>query len=327
MATAGNPYQLPGPTGATGTAQPGTLPPWMTVGASGPTGPSAGANGLADALTGAPATAQGNNSYSWSGPETFYGNTPAANHIGQQAQAQISPDILNSMQGYTDAAYQQQLRQLDPQWQQRQAAFGQQMVGQGLQPGSAAYDNAMRDFTASQNDAYSQARLSSMQAGLGAQNQAFGQGLANATLTNNRDIAGIGANAQRSSAAMGAHASMYNNDNNNATTQLLGLGNLGLGYQGQQDARDQNDFENMLAAFGFGNSQDMYNNEQTSGAAQNLMGQIPHGGPALIDVTGPYGMQASGQQAQYGAQQQAYQGRQQAQQAAASTAIMAAVML
>jgi hypothetical protein len=290
---------------------------------------------LTNALAGpAPQPATGGNSFGWTGGDTFYGATPQANVIGSQAQAHIDPNILNSFQNYTDAAYQQQQRTLDPQWQQKQSAFAQQMVGQGLQPGSAAYDNAMRDFSASQNDAYNQARLSSMQAGLGAQGQAFGEGLSNATLQNQRDIAGIGANAQRAAASMGAHASMYgsdasmaNNAANNATSQLLGLGNLGLGYNAQNMQQGQNDFQNMLEAFGYGRQGDMYNNSQTSGAAQNLLGMIPNSGPSPIDVTGAYGLNQSGQNAQYNAQSAQANATNQTEGQLASAALMMAMMM
>ena len=341
-----NPYfppQMKPPTVA-GTPQPGTLPPVVpgTVGTP-PGGGLQGAlvaggsqqlppimpNGYAGIDLGAGmAPTSGSPNPPYTGPG-FNGGSP---------QAVISPDILNSMKGYTDAAYAQSQRTLDPQWQQNSAAFQQRMLGQGLQPGSQAYDNAMRDFSASQNDAYASARNNAMQQGLNAQGQAFNQGLGNATLANNYDIAGIQAAAQRAAASTSAHASMFgattganasmsNNANDNATSQLLGLGNLGLGYNGQQMQGNQNDFQNMLAMLGLGNGMDMSNNGMIGGAAGNLMGQIPGGNPNPIDVTGAYGMQQQGLNNQYNAQAANASATNQTEGQAASAALTIAIMM
>ena len=43
---------------------------------------------------------------------------------------------------------------LDPQWQRNQNNFDQTMANRGVMPGSAAYDNASRDFNTSRSDAY-----------------------------------------------------------------------------------------------------------------------------------------------------------------------------
>jgi hypothetical protein len=249
-------------------------------------------------------------------------------------QANISPDILNSMQQYADAAYKASTRQLDPQWQNQQSTFDQQMVAQGLQPGSQAYDNALQQFSQQKNDAYSQARNQSLQQGLQAQGQAFGQGLSNSQLANEILKAQIGAKAQlgaaQASAAgnvgaanINADASMANNTANNYTNQLLGLGNLGLGYNNsqisglnaltgvgqlgvnQQNANtgaNQSDISSLLGLLNQGNTTSMYNNSLPGQYIQSmmpLMGMVPNGGAAPIDVTGAYGMNQAGQNAQY----------------------------
>ena len=59
---------------------------------------------------------------------------------------------------FADAVYSEASRQLDPQFQAREAQFRQQMVNQGIQEGTAAWDNAFANFDRSRNDAYSQAR-------------------------------------------------------------------------------------------------------------------------------------------------------------------------
>ena len=43
---------------------------------------------------------------------------------------------------------------LDPMWQRNQNNFDQKMANRGVMPGSAAYDNAARDFGTQKNDAY-----------------------------------------------------------------------------------------------------------------------------------------------------------------------------
>lgn len=245
----------------------------------------------------------------------------------------IDPNIMNSMQNYSDAAYQSATRELDPQWAQNQNQIQQQLIGQGLQPGSQAYNAAMQTFNQSKNDAYAQARNQGLTQGLAAQNQAFGQGLSQTTLANEllkqqmqggAQIASANASAggQVGAANIGANASMSNNSQNNATQQLMALlngglqqqqnntsllgtlGNLGLGYNGQQQTANQNDFQNWMAMNNFGQGQQVYNNSipgQESQNAQSWMQFMPRGGPAPVDVTGAYGLNQAGQNAAYGA--------------------------
>lgn len=53
-----------------------------------------------------------------------------------------------------DRIAQLEQKTLDPMWQRRQNDFDQQMANRGVMPGSAAYDNAYRDFNTSKSDAY-----------------------------------------------------------------------------------------------------------------------------------------------------------------------------
>lgn len=62
-----------------------------------------------------------------------------------------------------DQAYAAQTARLDPQWEQREQAQKTQLANQGLAPGGEAYTNAMRDFNAARNDAYTQARMAAIQ--------------------------------------------------------------------------------------------------------------------------------------------------------------------
>lgn len=214
-------------------------------------------------------------------------------------QPTFDPNILNSMQAFQDAAYKNQTSRLDPFWQQQQTGIADKLSAQGIMPGSEAYNNAMQSFNQGRNDAYSQASNNALQAGLGAQNQAYQQWFGPEQLNNAYRIAQVGAAGQGQAAQIAANASMHNNDANNATNQLLGLGNLGLGYNQQQMQGNQNDFNNMLAMLGYGNSVDQYNNQLVGNAQNYLLGNVPNQGPTPVDVTGAYGMNQAGQNAQY----------------------------
>lgn len=65
-----------------------------------------------------------------------------------------------------DIAYNAAKSRLDPQWQASSSAKETQLANQGLQPGTEAYTNAMRDFNYAKNDAYSQAQGQSQQIGM-----------------------------------------------------------------------------------------------------------------------------------------------------------------
>jgi hypothetical protein len=241
----------------------------------------------------------------------------------------ISPDILNSMQQYSDAAYNQATRTLDPQWQQQAAAFQQQMIGQGLTPGSQAYDAAYKNFIMGQNDAYSQARDQAMQQGLQAQGQSFQEGLANSTLANELAKANIGANAQIRAAGIGANASMHDADVNALTQRMLGLGNLGIQYGNLQNSTNATDFGILNGLTGSMNAQGMYNNSLPGmqiGNFNSLYQNVPHGGPAPVDVTGAYQMNQNGQLAGYNADVQNSNAQNQMIGALGTAAIMAMMM-
>lgn len=237
--------------------------------------------------------------------------------------------MFGNTQPYVDSSYQQATRQLDPQVAAQNAQFEQQMVNQGIAPGSAAYDQAKSQMGMQQSDQYAQARAAAQQQGLAAQGQAFGQGLSQSQLANtlagqllgaqtgiaNQQLGGnasimnqllggnsgiaqqiIGGNAQMGSAASSAGASRYAAGLNNQ------LGMAQLGQQGQQQ-----DFSNLMQLLGMGSGMTQYNNglqQQQFGNANQMLGYIPQGGGGQIDVTGPYNSQYNGQMANYGIDQQ-----------------------
>src|ERR1700742_3947243 len=192
-------------------------------------------------------------------PQQPYGGVSPTN-------VSISPDILNSMSQYQNAAYANQQAMLDPQFSQQKQQFDAQMAAQGLQPGSQAYNQASQNMRQQQTAAYSQAYNNSFQTGLAAQGQAFGQGLSQSQLANALAVADMQKQATLGAAGIGANASMHNADIANSTNQLLGLGNLGLGYGNLQNQNNQTDLQSLLGISGLINGNQQYNNGLIGGA-------------------------------------------------------------
>ncbi len=80
-----------------------------------------------------------------------------------QAGQNFSKPFDSDAQAIADKAYGQMTQRLDPQWKQNEEMQKTQLANQGLTAGGEAYDNAMRNFNNSKNDAYSQANLQSLQ--------------------------------------------------------------------------------------------------------------------------------------------------------------------
>jgi len=238
----------------------------------------------------------------------------------------VDPNILNSLQQYQQAAYANQTSRLDPQWAQQQAAFDQQMQSRGFAPGSQGYNAAYQNFMQGRNDAYSQAYNNSFQTGLNAQNQAFNQSALPVELENQMRISIANGGAQEAAAGIAANASMQNNAANNATNQLLGLGNLGLGYGAQQMQGNQQDFQNLMAMMGYGTSLGQYNNGLVGNAQQMMLGGVPNSNPYQVDVTGAYGLNQQGNAMNYNAQVQNANGQNQMMGQLGSAALMAMMM-
>ena len=94
----------------------------------------------------------------------YEGQTGIAEDLtGQAATSLGAPRDLNSVQDISDKAYSAMTSRLDPQWAQNQQQQETQLRNQGLVPGGEAYDNAMRVFGQSKNDAYQQANLGAIQ--------------------------------------------------------------------------------------------------------------------------------------------------------------------
>lgn len=198
---------------------------------------------------------------------------------------------IGDFQRFSDNAYNESVRRLDPQFEAQQRSFEQDMVNRGISPGTEAYDNARANFEQSRNDAYATARAAADQQGLAAQQQSFGQGLASSTLLNQLLQARMGANASMYGANAAASASRYGSDQAAQTA----ANRLGLD-------REQSDNDFLLRLLGLGqtgNAQtnsgiNQNNNAQNQWFAQNgsLLGLFGGGNaPGSIDVSGPFANQ------------------------------------
>ena len=73
-----------------------------------------------------------------------------------------------------DALYGRATARLDPQWAQSGQSYAAKLADQGIPVGSEAHTNAMREFNAAKNDAYSSARNDSIAAGGAEASRQFG---------------------------------------------------------------------------------------------------------------------------------------------------------
>jgi hypothetical protein len=125
----------------------------------------------------------------WSQSTNFNGPLAGLNSSLQQqaSQAMSNPFSLSGLPATTDgsqardqainAAYGQATSRLDPQFAHQEEALKSQLAGQGLQPGSEAYNNALGDFQRGKNDAYTSAMNSAIGQGTAAGGQLFNESL------------------------------------------------------------------------------------------------------------------------------------------------------
>lgn len=311
---------MPGGPGLSGSAQPGgSMTPVAPRPAYSPMNqapmnqaPNApGPMPVTPGLSGGVATPQANpmNRGQGARPPTGPGNT----NPDWMPQSGVSPFDASSgatgigdFQRFSDNAYNESVRRLDPQFATQQRSFEQDMVNRGIAPGTEAYDAARANFDQSRNDAYAGARAAADQQGLAAQQQSFGQGATNSGLLNQLLQARMGADASRYGAQTSANASMHN-----ANTAAQSAAER-LGYDQQQG-----DFGNLMQLLGFGSGVNSQNNgaigqnnnanNQQFGNNMGLLGLFGGGStPNNIDVTSGYNNQynAGLNQSQYNQQQQ-----------------------
>lgn len=156
--------------------------------------------------------------------------------IGNQGPLGTGDD---ARQAATGAYYDRAVSRLDPQWQAESNAFRAQMAGQGLDPGSEAYDRAFGNFSRGRNDAYATAEREAQTAGLGAQSLTFNQNLQSQMAPYQQlgalgglmgGLSGQGPQTQYLPAAMQAYEGglqRYGIDQAGKNSALNGMGQLG----------------------------------------------------------------------------------------------------
>lgn len=204
---------------------------------------------------------------------------------------------IGDFQRFSDNAYAEAERRLNPQFDQRQRSFEQDMVNRGIAPGTPAYDNARANFDQSRNDAFASARAQADQFGLAAQNQAFQQGATNSQGLRELILGQLAADTSRYGADASANASM----SNAATAANTAANNLAWQQQ-------QGDFSNLMQLLGFSQGTQGFNNQanaQQFNMNSGILGLLGQGSPIPgLDVTSGYNNQYNAQLNQANMQQQ-----------------------
>lgn len=154
----------------------------------------------------------------------------------------FTPAMLQAEQG----AYGQQMNLLQPQMDQQKEQLQSQLANEGLTQGSDAWNNAMNNLQRTQGQIQTQAANQAVGLGQQEQNTLFGQGLSNANLNNNTNMARTQQLAQmlgmsnpqmpsfQPTATTGTQASNYSGDVYNS-------------YQGQVNAANAQNASNNAA--------------------------------------------------------------------------------
>lgn len=151
---------------------------------------------------------------------------------------QLNQDYAQQRANVENALYQRNTAILDPQYQQQEEQMRARLINSGLNPGTAAYDQAVNDFYRQKQQAYDQARTSSILAGGQEQSRLNADALAayNSLFGTNLAAANFGNSAQQQ---------QYQN----ATTagQLNNAANLGARQQAIGEQTSQAQFGNQAA--------------------------------------------------------------------------------
>lgn len=98
--------------------------------------------------------------------------------MGQPLDFSALPELTSgdaAREQAINAAYGQASSRLDPRFGRQRESLRSQLLAQGLQPGSEAYDQAMRELGMTETDAYNQALFSAQREGTAAGQALFGQ--------------------------------------------------------------------------------------------------------------------------------------------------------
>lgn len=210
---------------------PNTLP-------LGPNSPFNGPTGVPPA-TPAPGMSGGNGRMPGPAGSQFGGNFGAPtfgedNYYGPQQIAGSNPDAADygSVQQYADDAHQNAMRYLQPQQDQQNRRFNQEMINSGIDPLSPQGQERAKMLGMQQADAQNAAAFNSLGFGQGIQNQMSQQDLAKsglaAQMQSNLWDAQLGASGQNLQKYLGDQS------NSTANAQLQNQYNLGMAGIGNQ---------------------------------------------------------------------------------------------
>ena len=197
-------------------------------------------------------------------PPGYPGYSDGSSYGGQTTvNPQAGAADYDSVRGFTDQAYEQAMRHIQPQMDQQNRRFDQQLINQGIDPNSAAGQEARAQLDRGQNDLQSKASFDALQFGQNIQNQMFGQDATRAGLAGQMQMGDWANTTARSNllgnvygSQLGYLGNIYGADmgyatslNNNMTQRYLGdqsynlgMGNLELGRQ-RQDWGEMMDME------------------------------------------------------------------------------------
>jgi hypothetical protein len=172
---------------------------------------------------------------------------PAPNNspmVGGSQQPYAQPFDYRQVQEFSDAAFQDASRYLDPWLQQQRRGLNQNMINQGVDPASDRGRFMSEDLGRREADQMNSAMFQALGFGRDTQQQMFGQDAIRSQLADQMTMA----NMQNQLGYAGLDTSMYGMD----LQHQLGLGHLGLG-------RQQQDFQEMMGIEGLRFQNDMFN--------------------------------------------------------------------
>ena len=200
---------------------------------------------------------------------------------GQQiAGADPSQADYGSVQQYSDAAYENSRRYLDPQQKMQNQRFDQELINKGIDPNSPQGQQAAQQLSMQQADANNAAAFGAMQFGQGIQNQMAQQEQQKAGLAGQMELG-----TMQNQLGWGNLGLGYGN---------LGaqMGNLGLGYGNLDVQRGQTDHQQLMDMLGYENTIWQQNQQQQlvqDLLFQNMYGTTPIPGMSPVNPLPPAG--------------------------------------
>lgn len=166
------------------------------------------------------------------GAPTYTQNTSLSPQVNAQLQQPIDTSqivgapgggsVYQGNRAIQDALYREQSSYLDPQFAQSDDQLKSQLAGQGIMPGSAAYQNALDQQNRNKTFSYGQARDSAITGATGQEVQRQGMG-----------IQGLNANIAARNAPINEFESLLGGGGGSATAQTPDIsGAFGQQYQG-----------------------------------------------------------------------------------------------